>query len=155
MENESYEARKGTIVYKSRPPLDVRIVAYFLYGVGFLQVVFSVLLGAQVGKPVGIETRRVLLGTVVLSSALADAIYMLCLGTCHLFCAWGLMRRAGFSWWFALAFFIYYLIDEAFLFPKHHAVVLIGGAMGIALIAWLWFRRERYGVHLAASQTKK
>ncbi len=159
MENESYEVRKGAIVYKSRPPLDVRIVAYYLYFGGFLGLALSLLISVGVAKYADDASRRVLLGTVVLASRSAEAVYLVCISGCNLFCAWGLMRRVKFAWWFTVIFNIYWWVDEALSFPRLFAQyplnMVVTVVFGILLFAWLWYRRELYGVRLGASHTKK
>jgi len=154
MDTETYEIRKGAIVYKSRPPLDVRIVAYYLYSLVVFRVVLAILLIGGVIESA--ESHRVLFGTVVLSSSLSDAVHAFLTGLYYLLCAWGLMRRIKWAWWFSLLFILLFSSpDGAFTFPKHQVNAVICVATDMALITWLWFRRELYGVHLAASHTKK
>jgi uncharacterized RDD family membrane protein YckC len=152
MDTETYEIRKGAIVYKSRPPLDVRIVAYYLYFIVFCRVALAILFASGVVKPA--ESHRVLFGTLAASSPLSHAIYWFLIGLCYFFCAWGLMRGIKLAWWFTVLFVLYESTDTAFMFPKYHyaAVDLVGK---MVFIGWLWFRRELYGVHLAARHTKK
>ncbi len=153
MENETCETCGGTIVHRTRPPLDVRVVAYYLYFGGFLALTLSLLLIIGVAKPADNESRRVLLGTMVLDSGSTQAVYTLCIGGCTLFCAWGLMRRVKFAWWFALVYQIYFVIDEIVVFPPYSIYRVISMALVMALIAWLWFRRKLYSVHLGSKGT--
>jgi lysylphosphatidylglycerol synthetase-like protein (DUF2156 family) len=156
MENETYRIRKGAIVYKSRPPLDVQIVAYSLYCFGFLLLAAGLLLSSGLGRIVDHVSRRVLLGAVVLDSSLAEAIYTFCMGIGTLFCAWGLMRRVKFAWWFTVIFHLWGWVDTALsfsqLFPQSPSSMVGSIVLGTALFTWLWFRREFYGIHLAVRQ---
>jgi hypothetical protein len=153
VENETYEIRRGTIVYKSRPPLDVRIVPGFCFLVALGQVPLGILFLSGVTKLAG--TYRVLFGAVVVASEKAAGVYALFVGICWLFCAWGLHRRMKFSWWFATIFSAYYLTDEALQFARSPRDFVIGAIIQISLIAWLWFRREFYGIRLAANHIEK
>ncbi len=149
MESESYETHKGTIVDKSRLPLDVRIVAYYLYAMGFLFFVLSLLIGTALAES---QPRRMLLGSVVIASRLADSVDNLAGGLGFLFCAWGLMRRIRFAWWFSLIFFVHCSTYVVLVLPQFK-VDVASIAIDAALIAWLWFRRELYGVHLGPKGT--
>jgi hypothetical protein len=159
VENESYEVRKGTIVYKNRPPLDVRIVAYFSYFWGFFTLVVSLLLGAGLAKPASDAPWRVFFGTTVLANGTTQGIYVFCTSCCTLFCAWGLMRRVKLAWWLTVLCSMYYWAEAAVsapgLFSQYPVNTAIGAAISISEFAWLWYRRELYGVHLAASHAKK
>ena len=132
--------------HKTKIPIDVRIVAYFLYAIGFIQLVLSILLITGIGRLGDNHTRRVLFGIILLSSELDFTIYMLCLSFVHLLCGWGLIRKCKFIWWFTLIFQINYIIDGVFLFEQHKLVALIGLGIDIAIITWLCFRRQLYNV---------
>lgn len=153
MENETYEIHRGTIVHKSRPPRDVCIVAYLLYGIGFLLLVLSLLL--TIGPAKSPESHHVLLGTVAVTSGTVEAIYLSCKSVFTVFCAWGLMRRARFAWWSTVIFHVYLWADAALSSPesfsRYPLHMTVGGAVSISLFAWLWYRRELYGVHVGAS----
>jgi lysylphosphatidylglycerol synthetase-like protein (DUF2156 family) len=155
MDTETYEIRKGAIVYKSRPPLDVRVVAYFMYLGGFVALAIGLLLSAGVVKPADDASRRVLFGAVVLTSSTAEAIYLFCTSGCILFCAWGLMRRMKHAWRFALIYNAYNATDSMLVFPKYPVNAAIGIVIVATIIAWLWFRRGYYGVRLAAGSGRK
>jgi len=134
----------SSIIHKI--PIDIRIVAYFLYVIGFFQLAFSILLITKIGHLGDNYTRRIFFGTILLSTELNFSIYMLCLAFAHLLCAWGLIRINKFFWFFALIYSIYYLIDGAFLFQQHRLTALIGIGISIAIISWLCFRRQLYMV---------
>jgi hypothetical protein len=51
-----------------------------------------------------------------------------------------------FAWWFAMALSAYYLTDEVLQLHRYPWRYAIGVAVEILLIAWLWFRREFYGI---------
>jgi uncharacterized membrane protein YczE len=155
MDTEIYEVHKGTIVRKTLPPLDVRIVVYYLYSFGFLEFGLSLLLGIGVAKPVGDAPWRVLLTTVVLTSNLAQGVYTFSMSCITLSCAWGLKRRMKFAWWLALIYHVYLAIDGVFVFAKYPVNTAIGVAMTAVVIVWLWLRRELYGVHLAGKSRRK
>jgi len=138
---------------RAKVPVDIRILAYFLYAVGFFQLACSVSLITGVGRLGGNEMRRVFFGIVLLSTELDFAIYMFCMGFAHLLCAWELIRINKFGWWFTMIFSLYELIDAVFLFPKHKLVASIGIVIGIVIITWLWFRRQFYKVGLGHSST--
>ena len=129
---------------KGKKPLDVRIVAYFLYGIGFIRLAISILLASGIAEPA--EPYHVLLGSVVISSGPADAVYVFCTGLWRLFCAWGLMRSAKFAWWSTLLFFVYDSTDAAFTFRMHPTNALTWIALDMAIIGWLWFRRRLFGI---------
>jgi len=157
MESEIYKIHKGTIVHRRLPPLDVRIVAYFLYGMGFLLLALSLLLSIGVARSP--ESHRVLLGTVAVASGTVEAVYRSCTSVCTLFCAWGLLRHTKFAWWFTVMFHMYLWADAALSSPasfsRYPLNMAIGGAISMSLFAWLWYRKELYGVHFAGSRTKK
>ena len=73
-------------------PKDLRILVYFLFTAGFLQLVFGVLLITGVGRTDG-YTRRVLCGTVLLSTDTGWATYMFSGGLAQVVSAWGLIRK--------------------------------------------------------------
>lgn len=127
-------------------PIDIRIVAYFLYIIGFFQLAFSILLFTKIGHLGDNYTRRIFFGTILLSTELNFSIYMLFMAFTHLLCACGLIRINKFFWFFALVYSIYYLIDGAFLFQQHRLTALIGIGISIAIISWLYFRRKLYMV---------
>lgn len=154
MDIETYELRGGTIVYKSRPPLDVRIVAYLVYVCAFLQLGVGLLLATGVAKPVD-ASWPILCGAIVLTSKGALVACQFSLGVCTLFEAWGLMRRMKFAWWLLLASTIYAMAEAVSHLAKYPVSAGIGIATGLPFFAWLWFRRELYGVHLGAKRTAK
>ena len=153
MNKETREIPERPTSGKGRPPLDVRIVRGLCFLVALGQVPLGILFWSGAIKLVG--TYRVFLGAVVVASEPAAGVYALFIGLCWLFCAWGLMRRTGRAWWFATVFSAYYLIDEALQFSRSPRDFVIGATIQISLIVWLWFRREYYGVHLAARSWRK
>jgi len=134
--------------YKTKIPIDVRIVAYFFYAVGFTQSAFGILLITGIGRLGENYTRQVFFGAVLLSTKLNFTIYMLCLGFAHFLCAWELIRRRKFGWWFTMVYHMYYIIEDIFLFQQHRLNVFIGFIISIAIITWLCFRRQLYNVGL-------
>jgi lysylphosphatidylglycerol synthetase-like protein (DUF2156 family) len=159
MENETYEIRKGAIVYKSRPPLDVQVVAYFLYFLGFLELAVSPFWSVPLARHAHHAPRHVLFGILTLAGGPTEAIYAFCMGAGTVFCAWGLMRRISFAWWFTVVFHIYGWVDTALSFSqwfsRSPSGMVLSIALGIAMFTWLWFRREFYGVHLAVRHKSK
>jgi len=153
MDTETHKIPEGTISGKSRPPRDVRIVAYLFYIGGFAGVLVSILLCSGLTEPD--ESHRVLLRAVVLANGLTQGVYTLFMGLCYLFIAWGLMRGVRLGWWFAMIYIVYCSAEGVLQFPGYPVAVTIGIVINISLIAWLWFRRELYGIHLAASRPKK
>ncbi len=137
-----------TFSHKTKIPIDVRIVAYFLYAIGFIQLVFSILLITGIGRLGEDYTRRILFGTVLLSTKLNFTIYMLCLCFVHFLCAYKLIRVRKFGWWFTLAYNIYYIIEDMFLFQQHTLNAFISLVISIAIITWLLFRRQLYNIGL-------
>jgi hypothetical protein len=133
--NESASCRR-------RPALDVRVVAYFLYVSGSIQLVLTLLLATPMALPA--EAHPVFFGVLVIDSNAAEAVYQLCMAVCNLACAWGLMRCLKWAWWFTLAYSVYYSIDAALILPDHQISTAITFAINAALIAWLWFRRQAY-----------
>jgi hypothetical protein len=150
---ETHETSEGALSGKGRLPLDVRIVARLFYIVGGLVVLSGVLLCSGVIKPRG--AGPVLFGTVVLTNGVTQGVYALFQGLCCWFLDWGLRRGVRLVWWFLMVPSVYYLIRGALLFPDRPIAVTIGTVAGMAFIAWLWFRRELYAVHLASRHTKK
>jgi lysylphosphatidylglycerol synthetase-like protein (DUF2156 family) len=152
MDNGVYEIRKGEIVHKTRPPLDVRIVAYLLYSLAFWRVGLAILLASGVAKPA--ESHRVLFSSLPASSPLSHGVYWFLIGLCYFICAWGLMRRVTLAWWFTVLFSLYESTDTVFMLSKYHhyAVDRLVGTM--VFLAWLWFRRGLYAVHLTPSHTE-
>ena len=130
---------------KTKFTTDLRIAVYLLYAVGFIQLVFGVLLITGVGRTEG-YTRRVLCGAVLLSTDTTWAAYMLCAGLAHALCAWGLTRKQKLGWWCAFLLSICYLIDDMFLFPTHGLVASIDIIINIGVITCLWFRRAVYDI---------
>ncbi|OHB63918.1 MAG: hypothetical protein A2Y77_13630 [Planctomycetes bacterium RBG_13_62_9] len=157
MENETCEEASGPISPKVGLPLDVRIVARILYVIGGLAVLRAILLCT--GNMKAAEPYRVLFGTVVLADGLMQAVQSLFMGIFYLLCDWGLRRGMRFVWWFLMVYqmvySVYPLIWGVFVFPGHSVAVAITIAVRISFIAWLWFRRELYGVHLAADRRKR
>ncbi len=158
MDNAIYEIRKGAILHKSLPPMDVQIVACYLYFFGFLELAVGLLWSITPAGSADHASRHVLLGTVVLATGSAEGIYMSCMSAGTLFCAWGLIRCIKFAWWFTVIFHIYGWVDTALSFPQSFSrspVSIVGSmVLGLLLFTWLWLRRELYGVHLATSHTK-
>lgn len=153
MGTETHETSEGTISDKGGLPLDVRLLARLFYIAGGLLLICGILLCSGM-----IEPRKpypALLGAVILADGLTQGVHGLFLGLCYWFLDWGLRRGIRFVWWFLMAPSIYYLIRGALLFPGYPVAVTISSALEMSFIAWLWFRRELYGVHLAASRTKK
>ena len=138
------QERGDEIASEHKRPLDVRIVAYFFYAIAYIRLVISILLAVGVAQPA--DSHRVLLGAMVISSGLADAIYVFCTGLWLLFCARGLMRNGKFAWWLTLAYLVYDSTDAALTIPKHPVNAVIWIALNLVGIAWLWFRRGLYGV---------
>ena len=126
---------------KTKSPMDLRIIVYLLYAVGFVQLLFGVLLVTGVGRTEG-YTRRVLCGAVLLSTDTAWATYMFCAGLAQVLCAWGLSRKEKLAWWCALLLSICYLVDGMFLFPQQGLVALIWVIIELGIIMCLWFRRK-------------
>ncbi len=135
--------RRGATSHEGKVPLDVRIVTYYLYAAGFVFLAVGLLTGIGLAAP---EPHRALFGSVLIASRLADSVDKFVSGICFVFCAWGLMRRMRLAWWFSLILFVYCLTFVVLLFPEYRVDVR-SVAIGGALIAWLWFRRELYGVH--------
>ena len=133
---------------KTKIALDVRIVAYFLYGIAFLQLACVVLLVTGVGRLEDGYTRRVFLGTILLSTEMAFVVHLLCMSSVDMLCAWGIIRRLRAGWWFALIYSTYHLVDTASLFPKHRIAALLGIAIVVAIIIWLLLRRRLYVIGL-------
>lgn len=153
MGTETHETPEATISGKGRLPLDMRIVARLFYIAGGFLLIGGILLCSGV-----IEPRKpypALLGAVVLADGLTQGVHGLFLGLCCWFLDWGLRRGMRFVWWFLMVLSIYDLIHGALLFPGYPVVVTIGSALEVSFIAWLWFRRELYGVHLAARRVRK
>jgi len=153
VDKETRETSDRTTSGKARPPLDVRIAAYLLYVGGSLQLALTFLLMTPVALPGA--AHRVFLGAVTITTNTAEAVYLLCMAACNLVCAWGLMRYHKWAWWFTVTYSIYYSTDAALILPNHQLSTAITFAINAALIAWLWFRRELYGVRLGASHTRK
>ncbi len=153
MDTETYIPQKKTCYYKTKVPVDVRIVAYFLYAVSFFQLAIGCFLITGMGRLEPNFTRRVLFGTVLLSTELYHSIYTLCMGSVRLLCAWGLIRGRKFVWCLTLIFFVYELIDMLFLFPQDELNGSIGIIISITIIIWLCFRRKLYKVGLKQGPT--
>jgi lysylphosphatidylglycerol synthetase-like protein (DUF2156 family) len=132
----------GVVSLARKVPLDVRIVAYYLYANALLCFVSIPFVVSGSSEP---QSHRVLLGLVLIASTLADSVYNLTTGICYLLCAWGLMRRAQWAWWFSLIFFVYASTDALLFLPGHRVTVAMSVAIDIALITWLWFRRDLFG----------
>jgi hypothetical protein len=130
---------------KTKIPIDVRIVAYFLYAIGFFQLACSCLLITGIAR-LGDITNHLSFGISLPSAELSISILILCLGFIHLLCAWGLIRSRNFSWWLLLIKEMYYIIVGVFLFQVHRLNALIGLGISISIIAWLFFRRHLYNV---------
>ena len=127
---------------RSKPPLDVRIVAYYLYLMGFLSLAMAVLLGSGIAKPLG--SFAVLAGTVQITSGLIYSVYTLCISSCNLLCAWGLMRRVKFAWWLSLISQIYLSVEWVLTYSKYPCAAHIIGVVNMAIVVWLLFRRGLY-----------
>jgi hypothetical protein len=153
MDTETHEASGGTTSGRSRPPLDVRIVAWFYYAAGAIGALLGILSCSGATEPE--EPYRVLFGAVVLADGLTQGVYTLFTALCYWFIAWGLMRGVKSAWWFAMIYFLYCLAEGALPFWGYPAVVATGIVVYISLIGWLWFRQGLYGVRFAASHTGK
>jgi hypothetical protein len=151
MESETSGTHKEAVVYKSGRPTDIRIVAYYLYGIGSLFLMVGFLIGTGLAKP---QPHRMLFGSVVVASRLADSVDKVTGGVGFLLCACGLTRRIRFAWWFSLIFSVHCLTYVVLVVPEFQ-VDVPGVALNAASIAWLWFRRDYYGVHLAAKTGKE
>jgi hypothetical protein len=151
MDTETHEISERTASGKSRRPLDVRIVAYFSYFVALAHVPLGIIFCCGATKLVG--SYPVLFGVLVIANEAAAGVYKLLTGLCWLFCGWGLLRGATFTWWFAMIFSVYYLTDEALQFSRSPRDFAIGATIQILLVVWLWFRRELYDVHLGLRGT--
>jgi hypothetical protein len=143
--NETNEVHGGAISPRSRAPFDVRVVAYLFYSIAFVRIPLGILMAGGMVVPVG-EPRPILLGFLVIASGVGEGVYSFLTGLCWLVCAWGLMRGMKFAWWFAMALSAYYLTDEVLQLHRYPWRYAIGVAVEILLIAWLWFRREFYGI---------
>jgi len=153
MENETQGGPEGAASGTHTLPLDVRIVARLFYIVGGLVALSGILLCSGV-----IEPRKpcpALFGAVILADGLTQGVHGLFLGLCCWFFDWGLRRGIGFVWWFLIVSSAYSLIRGALVFPDYPVAVTIGTVGQIGFIAWLWFRREFYGVRLVARRMKK
>jgi len=153
MDTKTNSEQNEASSYRTKMPVDVRIVAYLLYAIGFFQLTVGCFLITGMGRLGTNYTRRVLFGTVLLYTELSHSIYTICLGFVHLLCAWGLIRGRKFSWWLLLIYYIYYIIDDVFLFQQHRPIALIGFGISIAIITWLCFRRQLYKVGLKQGPT--
>jgi len=143
MNPETSENPRGGTSRERKTPLDVRIVAYYLYANSLLFLSLSFFIATGVASP---QPHRALLGSVMVTSRLADSIDKLTAGTLFLFCAWGLMRRVGFTWWFSLIVFIYGSTNALLVLPEQQIHVAISIAIDIVLIVWLYLRRDLYGI---------
>jgi hypothetical protein len=146
-ETDSSEAdgrRDGVDSHGTKPPLDVRIVAYFFYIGGFAGVLASVSLCSGLIEPD--EPYRAFLGTVVLANGLTQGTYALFTALCFLFIAWGLMRAVRLGWWFTMTYMVYCTTEGLLQLPGYPVLVTISFVINILSIGWLWFRREFYGV---------
>ena len=139
---ETEKKDSGVISHARKVPLDVRIVAYYLYATAVLFLVLGAYAAIGSAEP---HVRPILLGSVIVTSRLTDSVETLASGIGFLFCAWALMRRIRFAWWFSLVFLFYCLTDAALVFSEY-PLALGGGsiAIDIVLIAWLFFRRGLY-----------
>ena len=135
-------ADKGTFSPRRKPPLDVRVVAYYLYLLGFLNLALALLLGSGIAKPVGPVS--ILAGTIQITGGLTLSLYVLCTGVWDLVCAWGLVRRAEFAWWLSLMFQIYWSIEWVVTHAKYPLAAEICIAINTAIVVWLLFRRRLY-----------
>jgi hypothetical protein len=77
-----------TISGRSNAPLDVRIVAYLMYLQGFIGLMASFLVFTASSE---LPARRVLFGSVIITSNLVYSVYGLALGVSALFVGYGLM----------------------------------------------------------------
>ena len=134
-----------TFSYKTKIPIDVRIVAIVLYAIGLFQLACSCLLITGLAR-LGDKVQHLFFNIFTPSTELSISIFILCLGLVHLLCAWGLIRSRNFSWWLLLINEMYYLIVDIFLFRVHKLNALIGLGISIAIIIWLYFRRQLYNV---------
>jgi hypothetical protein len=149
MDAETHEIREGVFPGKNRLPLDVRIVARLFYIAGGLAVLFGIFLCSGVIEPQ--KSFRAFFGAVVLTNGLTQGIYWLFDGLCYLLFDWGLRRGIRLVWWFLMISSACHLVYMALWFPGYPIGVTIGIALQVLFIAWLWFRKELYGVHLAGS----
>ena len=133
--------------YKTKIPIDVRIVSIFLYAIGFFQLACSCLLITGMAR-LGDKVQHLFFNIFTPSTELSISIFVFCLGFIHLLCAWGLIRFRNFSWWLLLINDMYYIIVDGFLFQVHRLNALIGLGISIAIITWLFFRRQLYKVSL-------
>ena len=138
---------------KAKFPMDLRIATYLLFAIGFFQLLLGVLLITGVGHTKG-YTRRVLCGTVLITTDTAWAAYMLCGGLAHVLCAWGLLRKEKLGWWGSFLLSIYYLIEGMLLLPNHALTVSIGTIINIGIVTCLWFRRNVYDIELEANMNR-
>jgi len=90
---------------KGKAPLDLRIIPYYFYFIGFCRIGFALVLLSGLARPA--EPHRVLFGALALSSSLSDGIFMFLAGLSYLLCGWGLIRRVKWSWWFTVILLFY------------------------------------------------
>jgi hypothetical protein len=129
-----------------KSPIDVRIVSYFLYAIGFLQMALSMFLITGIGRLGANQIRRALFGTILLSTELSFAIYMLCTGFLRLLCAWGLIRYRKFAWFLMFIYCIYDIMDMIYLYSTDKLNASFGLIINTAIIIWLLFRRSQYKI---------
>lgn len=133
----------GAMLRENRLPLDVRIVTYYLYALSILFFLLGLSVITGFAEP---QPHRILLGCVEVASRPADSLDKLLAGAAFLFCARGLMRRSRFVWWFSLVFFVYCSTDALLILPERPIGVAVSIGIDIALIVWLWFRKDVYGL---------
>ncbi len=136
-----------TISGRSKAPLDVRIVAYLMYLQGFIGLMASFLAFTASSE---LPPRRVLFGSVIITSNLVYSVYGLALSVSALFFGYGLMRGIRFGWWLSLGFCVYGLTDTVLvfrLFREHPIAVPIIVVLDTLEIVWLLFRRKFYGIY--------
>jgi lysylphosphatidylglycerol synthetase-like protein (DUF2156 family) len=130
--------------FKQKTPIDLRIVVYITYTLGFYLLVVNALLLTPVAR-LGENGWTILFGTVTLSTKLYCAIYGSIFGFLHLICARGLMKRLKLAWWAILIIKIYELPNTSFSYPKTQIVfALIWTFINVTIIIWLLLRRKLF-----------
>lgn len=154
MDTQTHARPEGTLSGTSRLPLDVRIVARLLYITGGLGVFAAVLLWSGIAE--SWEFYPVFSGTLVPTTRLTQGAYFFLVGLWYLFLDWGLRRGRKSVWWLLLALSVYGL-TAGVLWSRRHPTpyFAIAVVLQILFVAWLWFRRELYGVRLVAGRRKR
>lgn len=132
-------------IFEHKTPLDLRIIVYILYVIGFFQLAVSGLLITPFAR-LGESERHILFGAITLSTKFPWIIYMSIFGISRLLCAQGLMRRLKLAWWATLIINLYELSDMFFSFPKNklNALVFVGTFINLSIIVWLFLRMKLF-----------